>query len=233
MAHINTADEDVDYSDFEFQHMRVDIAESEGDESALQEGFVSVSPLEDQGGLDNNEVAELVAIVNVTAYATLDDFSAASNSLVGAVDLRGTIGANLDSSSDLIFSGNAAVNNKNRGQRLIDEEDSNPDADIAFLFHNTKSEIFKHFEAHAGSGFKDEAVGTGASVVPANVPLESNHFRSLTGRGPVLDSSDNISVMYSLVKNNVDQGAEAGVRFTCVWDVTTVDDAGSKFSVPT
>jgi hypothetical protein len=57
-------------------------------------------------------------------------------------------------------------------------------------------------------------------------------WRQVTGRGPVLDSNDDIGVNSRLVVNDSIIGCVGQVRAHLVWDVAEVDDAGRAFSVP-
>jgi len=57
-------------------------------------------------------------------------------------------------------------------------------------------------------------------------------YRSLTNRGPVLDSTDDISVYQSINVGDTITAFSGEVRIHMVWDVAEVDEAGRAFSVP-
>lgn len=230
MPHISpeTDDGPTDYSSWEYQHVEFAHEESADSGGSARSTFdIGVEPLQEQGGLDQNEVAELIAIRVETDVQT-DDHETLSVTEEGVIEYRGVLGANLDSPSDLISSPPNAIDRKSIDQAL--STDDGADGQVRTFGHD-KSEVFYHFARAVNVPFSSDAGGVGGSG-GFNHNTETVNFRELLGRGPVLDASDNVSVVSRLILNNSLADAEAKLRVTMYWDVATVDDAGAKFSVP-
>jgi len=214
----------VDYSEFQYQHIDLSHIEN-GDNSARATTVLGVSPLEQSGGLDINEVAELVYI-RVQASVAGDDFGDIADTAQGNLDFRGVIGANLDSEQDLIDETQNAVDEDATILEAVENSGTNNS-----LYSHDKEEVFYHFTCYNDTPFSSDAGGVGGGGGGTFVQEQIN-FRDLVGRGPVLDSNDEINFVTLLAKNQVSADAEGKVRVTMVWDTATVDDAGRKFSIP-
>lgn len=217
-------DSEPDYSDFKYQHVQFQHEEN-GERSARSTFAGGIEPLAQSGGLEINEVAELVAI-RVEADVQTDDHGSNSVTEEGIVEFRGVMGANLDSLSDLIDSQGTDLD---RFETPLESND-NADGQLRTYGHD-KEEVFYHFLTAAYNAFSSDAGGVGGAG-GFNTSKETINFRDLVGRGPVLDSNDNISVVSRVIKNNVLTDIEAHLRATLVWDIATVDEAGARFSVP-
>lgn len=226
-------DESIDYSDYKYQHFEVAYSDNGGN-SAASAVATGVDPLETSGGLEINEVAELVAM-RITVDISGDSFEAAADTAQGHLQMRGAIGANLNSRADELGSAQQ-VAELDQSNGIEDDvnvlfEQDNPDLDVQFRSHD-KDEVFYHFQVGNDTPFSSDAGGVGGGGGATAFINETIAFRDLTGRGPVLDSSDELSVVASLNKNQVSVQAEGIIRCTLIWDISSVDDAGRRFSVP-
>lgn len=220
-------DEETDYASFNYQH--VDYRHNEtGDNSARSIVTAGVEPLQASGGLDINEVAELVAI-RTTASVSGDRFGDAGDTAQGHVQFRGVLGANLDSTTDLLDDGGDLRNELVNEGTVLDENDG-ADGDLKVQGHD-KEEVFYHFLTGNDTPFSSDSgsVGGGGGHIFLN---EMINFRDMVGRGPVIDSNDEISIVSNINKNQVETVAEGNLRVTMVWDVATTNDSGRRFSLP-
>jgi len=218
----------TDYSDFEYQQLsaRLSTADSTGgtDTNVDGSGAVSFDVLGGIGGLDNNEVAELVYLetnVIMEFEDEVDDQNVGTD-----VQGRGVIGADLPLGEGAFIQGKNPVD----GQ-LFDLQ--NTDDSFSSMSGNSTSDdrMFQLFTVSGGHPFDDETNGVGGSANHENFYAEKP-WRELTGRGPVLDASDDIVVALDINAGDsiISQAIEA--RFHMVWDVAEVSDAGRAFSVP-
>jgi len=214
----------VDYSDFDYQHVDFQHRELGGNSPAATISQ-SVDPLATRGGLDVNEVAELVAM-RYDATVQTDDYEGTGDTAEGSVEFRGVFGINLDSDTDLLA--NSPVISDGSAVILDEDTDSSIDADVR---GHDKDEVLHHWMTATNAPFSNFATGLGGSGGYIYDKGTVN-FRELTGRGPVIDSGDSMSTVVRLVKNQVSAEVEAAYRVTLIWDVSTVDDAGRRFSVP-
>jgi len=58
------------------------------------------------------------------------------------------------------------------------------------------------------------------------------NYREIVGRGPVLDSSDDLTAVYDLEGEDVIVTFLGDISIQLIWDVAEVSDAGRAFSVP-
>jgi len=215
----------TDYSDFEYQHFDFEhnIPAGPSDNNTRSEARGDLTPLEGIGGLDVNEVAELVA-VELQARIELEN-EEGNQSKPSAVEFRGAMGANLPNEGGI---GSSQIGKEVDGEIIVDRN-----GESFARFNNTVVEdrIFQLFNADAGFPFDDDVNGNGGSGFTDNFYAVKN-FRNLTGRGPVLDSSDDISVISTLNASDQAAGVAGHVRASLIWDTAEVSDAGRAFSVP-
>jgi hypothetical protein len=219
-----SGDDPVDYADFEYQHIAAKQAFTPSGQGARVENVMSFAPLESKGGLDNDEVAELVYL---ETHATLEYDDETADQNVGAEgEFRGIVGSNLGANA--AQTPNAAPT---RGQITNTGSDQNVADERLEARTITDPAIFQQFKTHAGVAFDDEASGAGGAASHDAFHAEKN-WRTLTGRGPVLDSTDDLDVLARVVLGDHIVEAEGNARLHCVWDVVEMDDAGQRFSVP-
>jgi hypothetical protein len=221
---------DIDYSDFEYQHLNVQYtANGENGESNLT-GVASTDVLGGIGGLANNEVAELVAL---ELYASLEFEAETGNQEINTFsEMRGTFGANLDADpADEIGENNPGAP-ANMDSDLDNETTTNTTGGSFVTGRSsTRDDIFQHYRTVGFPQITDgtDGVGAGGSV---DGFYSMKNFRDLVGRGPVLDSNDDLTVLARVVNANTAIDVRGDVRIWCAWDVAEVDDAGRAFSVP-
>jgi len=212
-----------DYSDYEYQHFSFQI-ETQDEDNARSAGIVNFDPLQTLGGLDNNEVAELVGY-ELHATIEIEEETGVQNN-EGVAEFRGNFGANLSNQEGIVGGDGQGV--------IVDGEvidERSPDTTLVRVDKtNADDRIFQLFRADAGLPFSD-ANGRGG-----NASIESFHttknYRDLVGRGPVLDSTDDLSVRGVIACSDTVMRVAGRTRATLIWDLAEVSDAGRAFSVP-
>lgn len=221
MVDVNTSSGDMgtDYSDFQYQQVtlvqRVDAAD--GNVSSTSTALVNFEPLGAIGGLANNEVAELVAYRLEIGFDGADPQVAGDQDVGGTMHIQGSVGANIDPDA-LPESGQGVT---------VDESDNNR----TFAVERADDAIFEMYQAEASLPFDDETNGQGGGGY-FQTDLHDRNWRELTGRGPVLDQNDDLTVVQETTNNDSVIEPEVTVTVHCVWDVAETSDAGRRFSVP-
>jgi len=225
---INMDDMGVDYSDFEYQQFQFQtLYEGAGADTTnpnIKAQF-GVEPLEGQGGLDVNEVAELV-YHKLTFGVEIEDESG-DQDVATTGEMRGVFGANLPASNDLFISNGPSI----EGQLI--QAAGNTSEDNARLIGKNQSEdrVFDEYKQTTGFPADDATNGPGSNGATGFRSTDRN-WRDVTGRGPVLDSSDDLNLLMSINASDTTINFIGECRVTCVWDTAEVDDAGRAFSVP-
>jgi len=221
----------ADYSDFEYQHVNIDNTV----EQPINNGNVRVAfgtdfdVLGGLGGLDSNEVAELVYSELQVTLEPEDE--GGEQDTATSVETRGIFGANLQPGAGMVIDPDVSGFVTEETTPAIDPRGVDADSAFSDLTQNTEDGIFQHFQNRAVFPFQGDAGGNGGGAVEAPAVYEKN-WRQLTNRGPVLDSNDNLTVNNVVVAGNTQIGFESNVRLHLVWDTATVNDAGRAFSVP-
>lgn len=213
---------ETDYADFEYQQILFEQAppSATGTSDRERTDVLSVSPLSDIGGLANNEVAELVAYRVTVDFDSDDEAGEGDQNVGGGLYLEGTFGAN---TTDEAIPTN---------YEIVAEEDTGiAGTGEARLQSASKDEIFGQFQASASLAFDDQGNGLGGGMHVSQAEVEKN-MRSLTGRGPVLDQTDDLTVASRAIASDTVLTPIFRIQVTCVWDVAETSDAGRVFSVP-
>lgn len=228
MSDLGGASTELDYTSFERQHIYYN-HRARGGASGNTEVTAQLDPLEGQAGLDQNEVAELVALVAPQIQVAADGYEAQSNSSPGNIDFRGVFGLNLQDKRDQVLQG-ADVD---RTGDVIQENDGGDASGGPRIISKNEDGILWSFDVTAEVGFKDGGSSAGGSGGGHQLVTYPNvDFRELYGRGPIVDSADELGFVTTNNKNGVGYFAENTIRMTAVWDVATVDDAGRQFGIP-
>jgi len=216
----------VDYSSFDYQHVTYQ-HESGGGNSGRTTIKTSVEPLQGAGGLDVNEVAELVGY-NFEARFAGDGYGAlfSGDQLAGSAEYRGAFGVNLPASTQPLIENQGAT-----GQSTIFDEDDGGSVTTATAFTDDDPAILEMFDIDLFGPYADTASGTGGGGGLTRVDRFKN-WRAVTGRGPVLDAEDELAVVSRQVKNQMGVNIDGRVTVNLIWDVAEIDDAGARFSVP-
>lgn len=223
--------EEVDFTSWEREQYQFAQEIDGGNNSGLRIGYASVDPLEFRGGLDQNEVAELVALHNIHVVVAPDDYQTISgDEEPGTIDFTATVGMNLDSQADIIQPADNSLSNYVPGTVVADEEGGSAGSTQARV--KSKSEVLEHFSVTTPTAFNDTANGTGGGGSDGTDYFGTSNYRELFGRGPVLGADDQLSVVMKNVHNRVSAASECEIRFTPIWDIATVDDASRQFGIP-
>jgi hypothetical protein len=216
----------VDYSDFEYQHVQANlqIGQADADNGVRNvSSAVGIEPLEDKAGLDVNEVAELVyfeLVAGVEYEAESDNLTASSST-----EFRGVFGINLrGADSEFIDSGS---NRAGTTERFALSDD----AGSSVGHSKTDDAVLQPFVTDASPAFDDDVNGSGGGAGLDHFHTEKA-YRNMVGRGPVIDSNDELSFVMRLVAGDSNITETGRVRATLVWDTMETDDAGRRFSVP-
>lgn len=221
---------EVDYSDFDYQLAKARIQAEEADDSTgggnvFIRTVFDVPVLDGVGGLDNNEVAELVYL-ETQARIRYNDASGDQN-VASTGRVAGAVGANLPSSTDAFPQ---ARSGGTEGE-FVSTQDISQDNTTLTGTGGTEDRWFQQFEAQGSTPFDDQTNGPGGAGGFQDFQAEKN-WRNLTGRGPVLDSSDNMSIALELSVDDTILDANGICSVHMVWDVAETSDAGRAFSVP-
>lgn len=225
---------EVDYGDFEYETYSAQIVvnennDSTGDTSAGGFVLVEFDPLKGSGGLDTNQVAELVYL---ETYAFLEFEDETGDQNVGtSAEFRGCVGINLPASSQAFID-----NNDNNPQNPVegtvistqDIAEDNVLAEGASAVDDRRLQIFK---AAGGPPFDDQGNGIGGNVYTTDWHSEKS-YRELTGRGPVLDSNDSMTMALRCVSEDTIIQTQGDLKVHAVFDVSETEDGGRRFSLP-
>lgn len=226
-------DSGTDYSDFEYQTISAQLQlfesdDSTGNTSAAATGLVTFEPLGGIGGLDNNEVAELVY---VETYAALEHEDESADQDVGtSTEFRGNLGVNLPATDAALVDTNRVGGPSVEGQ-LIEANDIAEDNVEVVGDEGTDDRRLQHFKVVGGPPFDDQTNGPGGSNF-STVWHSEKAYRQMVGRGPVLDSNDDITVALRAAAEDTVIDYIGDFKAHLVWDVAETSDAGRRFSVP-
>jgi len=202
----------TDYSDFEYQTLALD-STAAGNGNVNSEFLYEIEPLGGIGGLDNDEVAELV---HLEIHASIEpEDEEGDQDVATAADLRGIVGANINTPDGLAAIGNSVEKQGQGGGAGLEVSDDR---------------VFQQFQARAVLPFDDTQGPGGGSFDSFH---NSRNFRRITGRGPVLDSTDDITVSGAIIGGDVLASVlRSKVNLHLIYDTAHVGDAGRAFSVP-
>lgn len=218
----------ADYSDYAYQQVNfqttVDQNDINGQDCNIRVQH-EVEPLAGRGGLAQNEVAELVYF---RLEARAADFSEDGDQDVGShVVVFGTFGANLGATAE-------ELNPADRGSATVFERNN-----MASNGGNTATKsdvddrVFARFAHTSTPPFDDQTNGPGGGGQTEPGDIREMHYRQVTGRGPVLDSTDDLTAVYDLEGEDLTVTFLGDISVYLIWDVAEVSDAGRAFSVPT
>lgn len=217
---------EVDYSDFRVQSIVLEAVmnTSPAGPESLNQYLAAVEPMAGVGGLANNEVAELVAHRIGITFDSRDNADAGDQDVGGGFYLEGTFGANADN-SDLI-----PLNLPEAGA-LETTSNQGPIPGDTSLRSTTQGRMFELLQVAASLPFDDGTNGPGGGEA-APLALYERDWRHVTGRGPVLDQTDDVTLAVNATA--WDSVIEAAFVVQChlIWDVAEMSDAGRVFSVP-
>jgi len=224
---------ETDYSSFEYQQAvaNTSLTPEGGDATNPQLDFLyDIEPLARIGGLDNNEVAELVYLETQVSIEPESEQSDADQTVANAIEMRGVVGANID-----VGGGLNELGEINRGESSNERAVSGR---FLSLIESNRDEVFQQFSARAippnddiNTDVPDSYASASGGSLDSGIRYEKA-YRQLTGRGPVLDNNDSINVSGSIIAGDQVQDFGGEVRLHMIWDVAQTDEAGRAFSVP-
>lgn len=226
--------EGPDYADYEYQFIdyNVEISDTGGSPNDTSATFNSdFEVLGSIGGLANNEVAELVYLeVQASIEPDFPDDDE-DQTVSTAAEFRGILGANLD--------GNGIGSNGNGFDRA-DDDIGVTDAVGPRVFGSVSNDdaIFQQFMSRAVLPNDDQNVDVPDSYTAASGgSLDSGivykkEWRNMTGRGPVLDQNDDITICGNFLGGDLAGTVVGSLRVHMVFDIAETSDAGRRFSVP-
>jgi len=212
-----------DYSEYEYQQFNIEHSTGRPPTNPLGDIVYQFDPLQEFGGLDNNEVAELVYSEIQVGLETEEE--QADQTAASSIEARGFFGANFNSTNILITNDENTVQVvDSSGQNLLIGQNGGT---------RSRDEIFTVYQVHGTQPFDGIADGTGGGGSLDDEKFVKN-WRSLTGRGPVLDSNDSLAVAERLIASDKapDSTVRSQIRGHLVWDLAEVNDSGRQFSVP-
>lgn len=217
---------DTDYSSFENQFVSFEHVMEDTNGNARAKAGVEFEPLQGAGGLNQNEIAELV-YYELQVSLEFEDEEEGDQNVATASEFRGTLGINLP--TDQAFIDDDGV--------LSQTIDSDPDGTVrnctqrTILAEGVEERILQPYICRGSPPFDDETNGLGGGSVDSGVVYDRN-YRDLTGRGPVLDATDDLVLSGTNIVGDGILEQIGTVRAHFVWDTAEVSDAGRAFSVP-
>lgn len=222
-----------DYSDYEYQVASAQVIlvennDSTGDSSPRASCHIEFEPLDTAGGLDNNEVAELVYL---ETQAVLEHEDEPADQDVGtSSEVRGNIGINLPPTEGAYVDNNAGSQNTVTGT-VVDPVDIAEDNVLIEGTTRVDDRYLQAFKVVGGPPFDDGTSGPGGNNFSTFFRAEK-HYRQMVGRGPVVDSTDTITALITTAAEDTVIQIIGDVKIHMIWDVAEVSDAGRAFSVP-
>lgn len=218
----------VTFSDFDHENVSIEWNSNTGD---FERGVsVDWEPFDSRGGLESDEIAELVA-VQIQGQAALDGGGDADSVIDANFEIKGGVGFNIDY-GDLPFqvptnlAGGAfptTTDNEVSQTDALDEAGDAGSAGSVRIGQTDEQGLVYPFSvsASASSGF--DAYEITNDVI---------NYRDQYGRGPVVDATDDWSLRLYHIQNGNAVAGEMALSIRAVWDISTVEGVRSRFSLP-
>jgi len=205
----STMHQSTQYSDYEQEIIDINGSATPTENTDV---VVQLEPFRRRGGLDNDEVAELVHMRLAISYGS-DQLSSGQ---VFEGETRGVFGGNLD-----IEDIPAGYNDGNPNQyKTVDGNIFGGGTQEFKVADVDETGILATWDVFASEGG------------PANVIFEDN-YRDKFGRGPVFDASDELTAAFRVISSDGTQApGDFGLRAQLHWDTATVDGVRNSFSIP-
>lgn len=200
----------MDYTDLVSEYFAINW-QIDGSGSAVVRG--EFEPLAERGGLRSNQYAELVHSKLVAGMT--GDQGNTSNFNAEGTEMRGVLGVDISPNDDI--TGTQPQFNGNVGDFSFPTSNQPADPDLSTkLDTDIAPEVFDWFR-----------------MVNAQEHTTERHYRSLYGRGPVLDPEDEMNVYTTSVHDGTSgSDQDVTVIVECTWDLAEGDDAREQFSLP-
>lgn len=217
-----SGDAEVQYTSYRYEHQEFasDFTDQTG--AGVGEVHYETEALAERGGLENDEIAELVALWATISFT--DDGELISPIIT---DMTADFGLNL---SELERVGEQdAVS----GTLVTNTAEFDDDAADSTLQLQTVVEpgVLWHVHLDPQGGIKDTGNNT---ISQGSTVLWQTHraYRELLGRGPIVDPTDSLDAWVQVGVNGLNHEPHVKIRQTLVWDVSTVDARRAEFSLP-
>lgn len=229
---------ELSYVDTERETITAEIAINGNSGGNQLETVNQVEPLEEDGGLDRNEVAELHAI-KITAMPSFERTGAVADEPLVPFDFSGVtyFGANLDLSEQPRPLDEGSTVSASEG---ITNGQPNP---ATALFSCNEVGIFDYIRYFASRNYLDSQGGDGSGPYAAGSSIEVDGAGRLCYpvdygiRGPVIDENDDLSFISRIVvenRNNSDVSSdfELAVTTDLVYRIHEIENVRNDFSLP-
>jgi hypothetical protein len=242
------SDGPVDYSDFEYQQFAIEhesaspqfLSGNTDDTAEINtQAYFEFDPLQTKGGLGAGEVAELVYAEIQASVEPEDDSGEQTDASVA--EFRGVFGSDLAPSQETLLLNLTqnieaqSVGTQQGGNINIDTDETGNVAPFSPGETQSRDNIFQMFQSYCALPSDEGSLAESASSASGGsheTQLYTKNWRELTGRGPVLDSSDSLSAVTRVVAGNSVLSVTGVLRGHLVWDISTVEDVDDRFSVP-
>jgi len=214
----------LDYADLDVQHIAHKVNNStSGSGLSFDVTDNREFAVQDEFGLDNDELAELVALrTSIIAGPTAN---VSSETEPGYVNWEGGLGVNM-ATEEFSTTGNAFAND------IVPPEDGSVTLGVAWGQDENPAQLdIWHLISQAG--FNDTPNGTGGGGIAMN--RETNvDFRGglVEGHGPVLDANDDLNSYIEMDTDTITHHHKCLVHYTLYYNTMTVEGARQAFGVP-
>jgi len=206
------------YGDYQHEQLEYNINNTSG---VGQNAFVEIKhdPLERKGGLDNDEVAELVGYEANIIIAK----DPAPNGAVedGLYEHRGVWGVNLQA-NDITSgppSGTDAADFDTNRIVSVDTDVGTDTSAPSYAAETIEQGVFLQYDIVSDAA--GESIRT------------SKHMRDWYDRGPVIDATDELSFIGAAIKQDgTEADMEATLSLNLIWDIAVVEGVRNRFSLP-
>lgn len=194
--------------------------------SSLSTANINWEPKDEKGGLDHNEVVELVA----WDYSLGMTFEGSDNAgdydlLPGSISLRGAFGANLGLDDEL-----NAVGESFDIQRE-NERGSSGNLGISAQLQDDQG-VFDAFLINVFQPYLDSGTGYAAGGSVQTVQRENNYHEDHGIRGPVLDENDDIGFVASMNREKVTPPTEIEAQGYVWYNVMEIEGVRNDYEIP-
>lgn len=222
----------TDYTDFEYEHTHIETQFADPTGAGVADLTFSIDPLEDRGGLESDEVAELVGLwyqAQLYSATNLDltDPATQSNSFRARVGF----GANIEIGEEFPPSIDTADVVGVLGANTSSYDDADADSSFDLIATTEPGLFWMDFMAAQAYEFDD----AGGYAIPGSEmrAAGSRFYRQKLGRGPIIDPTDTLNFLIEMDNSgNQDWNPRVEILQTTIWDVAAQEGRRQQFSVP-
>lgn len=218
----------VDYSDFVYEHFNVLSVFSDATGGGAATVEWTQDPLESIGGLEPQQVAEIVAIYVSISATTGEPLQTTSALLPIQGQYNAYHGVNLEEAE---LPTQRPV--ENVGELVTNVSGWDDDAaDSTFELRSiVEPAIFWSANGFVHNAVNDDAGGWAHSA-QGTIPAVTREFRQMVGRGPVIEADDTLDWWLQLEIGNANTEPRIEIDQVTVYDLAEISDARVEFSIP-